>query len=790
MASGSDSWESDDSAGAHDTTLQRRMRIAAEPLPLRPVPNDVSRPGDHLCDVCSALKLEPRRFVVLPGDPEWRKANQPDSLDIKLGKISDMAQKTWCPLCRLVLTALGGTKGVPTHETDTGEALQAGLCWNTTGPSPDPRAPWHHIPEVRVLRPYVRTESGGFPRSTRLNIFPEITLLANDSPTPSTTYFVRPIRPDTIDFAVVRRWLALCGLHHGKACQKSKALKELKRSHPTLEITNFRCIDTEDNCLVTPPANCRYAALSYVWGVAEVFTTLRRNVKDLETPRAFENPELFGRVPLTIRDAMRVVREIGMRYLWVDSLCIVQDDVPEENTKHIKSMDVVYSAADLVIVAASSLNANAGIPGLDPGSRGFRQPIEEISPGFRLAYKSRWQDGFELTKYNTRGWAYQEFHFATRSLIFVDGRVVFRCEGTDVWEEHLFETPEEIRGSKDFGGGSFDGDDIGETEGIIQTYSQREFSFQTDVYNAFAGVSRQIVVRLDTDFCHGLPTIYFDWFLLWGALTNQTRRALAPSWSWAGWVGSTFPRIWDWYNRSIQRIRKAIRRRTWILWYQRASHNSPDCKLLVRHANSTTPTFHPTKNFYGSRPEPRFEGLGLDCSQVQPTPITLVDQLDAPRYVEDILSYNRGSGFLQFWTVSIILRLAKPVTSGKDVGPKHTRHRLGVVGRSGRELGVLEVQAEWWEANSITALQQESEFIVLCEARDERAKGGRIDNEDGWRYKVMLVDWIGEKGVRSATGSVDGGKMYAERVAVGSVGKGELKESLGSGPVWKEFILG
>ena len=177
-------------------------------------------------------------------------------------------------------------------------------------------------------------------------------------------------------------------MHHGKACRKNKTMKELKRAHPTLEITNFRCIDTQNSCLVIPPANCRYAALSYVWGVPTVFTTLRSNVKDLEIPHVFDKPEVLSTIPLTIRDAIRVMREIGMRYLWVDSLCIVQDDDPDEKIKHIKLMDVVYSAADLVIVAAGSENANAGIAGLDPGSRGSRQPIEEIFPGFRLAYSA------------------------------------------------------------------------------------------------------------------------------------------------------------------------------------------------------------------------------------------------------------------------------------------------------------------------------------------------------------------------------------------------------------------
>jgi hypothetical protein len=260
-----------------------------------------------------------------------------------------------------------------------------------------------------------------------------------------------------------------------------------------------------------------------------------------------------------------------------------------------------------------------------------------------------------------------------------------------VWEEHLFEAPDEIKGQRGGRGGAFEGDDIGEFEGLIQTYSERVLSYDADIYQAFAGVSRQLVFRLNTDLCHGIPTVYFDWFLLWGPLSNQVRRTIAPSWSWAGWIGTSWPRMWDWYNRSIQRIKKAIRKRTWIIWYQRDRHDSTDCKLLVRHANDKDKEgsgLEANRNFYGSRVRRRFD---MDCSQIEPTKIVLKD-LSPPTYVEDILSQHQGSGFLQFWTVSVTMRLAEPTNSEEDVGPPHRRRRLGIFGRSGHQLGTILVQ--------------------------------------------------------------------------------------------------
>ncbi|KAL5321428.1 hypothetical protein ACEPPN_009386 [Leptodophora sp. 'Broadleaf-Isolate-01'] len=773
MSSDSESWETDVSASS-----------SVEALPLRPVPTDVSCYGDKLCGICAALNLDAKRFVVLPGDEEWGQQNEPDKPEISLGKVEDMKKKTACPLCRLVLLALGGEK-VPTHEDDSPVCVV--VSWGTDGPYLNPMEPWNHQPEVRVLSPYACKQDGGYVRTKCLNLFPKITLLANDSPTNSTNYFVRLICPEKIDFAVVRRWVALCDSHHGKSCRTNPVLKELKRSHPTKEMPSFRCIDVEENRLAAPPSGSRYVALSYVWGRRKFFTTLGRNVKDLEEPHSLEKAEYLDQIPLTVKDAIHVTREIGIRYLWVDSLCIVQDDDSEEKIKAFKMMDLVYSAADLVIVVAGNADAYTGIRGLHSGSRGFRQAIEEVAPGLRLAFKSHWADDTVGTAYETRGWTFQETHFANRSLVFVGGKVVFRCQGTDVWEEHIFETPDEIKGQGTSRTAS-EAEDIGEFEGLIQGYSERVLSYESDIYNAFAGVSRQMMFRLDTDICHGIPTVYFDWFLLWRPLSNQTRRTLGPSWSWAGWVGTSWPHMWDWYNRSIQRIKKAIRKRTWIIWYQRDGHSSTNCKLLVRHSKAGSEdgsSLKANRNFYGSQVQRRFN---IDCSRTSPTNVTL-EGLGPPTYVEDVLSNHKGSGFLQFWTVSLTLRLAEPTSSDEDKGPVDNRRRLGIFGRSECELGTISVQPPWLERNP---LPQEREFILLCEGRDARAGGGLYDHEDGWRFKAMLIEWRGVGGTTAVTGSIDCivQPMYAERVAVGSIGKGDLKEALGDGPVWKEIILG
>jgi hypothetical protein len=359
--------------------------------------------------------------------------------------------------------------------------------------------------------------------------------------------------------------------------------------------------------------------------------------------------------------------------------------------------------------------------------------------------------------------SFQEQQFTKRSLVFLGGQVTYRCKGADQWREDVFfedryskyeEVPSRNRG----------GDDIGQFEGLIGSYSGLSLGFESDIYNAFAGMIRYFKSELKANLCHGIPDAYFDWFLLWQPLAPQTRREHTPSWSWSGWTGKSWSHVWDWYSRSISRIRKALRTRTWIIWYQRKAHDSKECMLVWTPKKRKSPSSSP-RNFYGSHVRPRFP---FDCTQTLPTRRTLVG---APTYFEDTYNPSPGSGFLQFWTVSITFKLDKPTSEDTTTGPINSCSRVGVFGRDGREVGVVFVNLDWAEGN----IPKDHEFILLCEGRDKRAENGRFDEEEGWMYKMMLIEWRGD---------------WAERVSVGSIKKQDLDQALGSGPAWKEIILG
>jgi len=132
-----------------------------------------------------------------------------------------------------------------------------------------------------------------------------------------------------IDSHLLQRWKWTCDHRHGKRCRAAPV--NIHSYGPT------RLIDTWRKRLVTdcPEDNC--IALSYVWVGTSYLSTVNHIIRHLQLDNAFTNLDLLNRIPRTIRDAMCVVDLSHERYLWVDSICILQDDEvkKQERPKHL-----------------------------------------------------------------------------------------------------------------------------------------------------------------------------------------------------------------------------------------------------------------------------------------------------------------------------------------------------------------------------------------------------------------------------------------------------------------------
>ncbi len=139
--------------------------------------------------------------------------------------------------------------------------------------------------------------------------------------------------------------------------------------------TDVLFIDVHTNCLVKHYLNQRYVALSYVWGQQRNnFQTTLSNVNALMQAESLS--KAWEIVPATIQDAIILARKLEIRFLWVDRLCIVQDD-EDSIQSNMAQMASIYAQSYFTIIATEG-DSETGIPGIPGGSKPRLLPQELV----------------------------------------------------------------------------------------------------------------------------------------------------------------------------------------------------------------------------------------------------------------------------------------------------------------------------------------------------------------------------------------------------------------------------
>ncbi|RYP42707.1 hypothetical protein DL767_000076 [Monosporascus sp. MG133] len=424
-------------------------------------------------------------------------------------------------------------------------------------------------------------------------IIAEIESLPDDSApsAPKEMHFL-PRREvgDRINIRLVKYWLEECKKHKHSKKSVGKGNDLFQRKH------GFRLIDVIDECLVQRTERCDYVALSYVWGriptilfpgdnaeITPILLTIRENVKDLGVPKALSQSRQAslksGRIPRTVRDAIELTRMIGIRYLWVDTLCIVQDD-QEDKSGLIGSMDDVYDTATLTIIAAAGSDADAGLRGISPRTGRLIEPakITNASDGTTLNLSICLPSLCEEVRrstWDTRGWTFQEQCLSQRCLYFTPEETFFNCievqwrEGYNYQEQRFKDFDVEVRTGPPWWsmklrrdldptpyhylGDVSKGLDIQNYHRAVQTYSRKNLTFPQDVLNAFEGIFNRFKRPGDTSELsirqtQGIPAHFLFQGILWFPSDDSQKRFCKPSqpgglseqfstWSWTSWIG-------------------------------------------------------------------------------------------------------------------------------------------------------------------------------------------------------------------------------------------------------------
>ncbi|KAG6038208.1 hypothetical protein E4U41_004460 [Claviceps citrina] len=330
----------------------------------------------------------------------------------------------------------------------------------------------------------------------------------------------------------IREWLDTCNTEHGTHCA----------DHGKADVPTFRpvyLIDCIERCLVHAKPTDRYATLSYVWGASNPRHSSPEGQAQLLKSKvdAYQVSIPDKDVPQTILDAMWLTKKLGIRRLWVDRLCIAQDD-DKERMEHIEHMAYIFSNAYLTIVAAHG-DVHTGILPLDP-----RRPLRNPRQGSR-----EHDELLQASKWNTRAWTLQERIYSRRAVFFLEDGVTWECH-CDSWQGSAMNMMKMLKGKKPFctnrvssaafGFQHSPWPDLDEYARLVMDYSVRRVTSADDTLLAFAGITHVLSRIFQGGFAYGLPLMFIDVALLWRPRATIRRRPSSrpiclPSWSWMGW---------------------------------------------------------------------------------------------------------------------------------------------------------------------------------------------------------------------------------------------------------------
>ncbi|KAF2171599.1 hypothetical protein M409DRAFT_50274 [Zasmidium cellare ATCC 36951] len=214
----------------------------------------------------------------------------------------------------------------------------------------------------------------------------------------------RLLRPDGIDFDLVRKWYRLCRTVHAERCSSPHWLH-------VEQYDSLKVVDVERRCVQLAPTSCRYAALSYVWGSSESHVILGVD----EHKQLVEEPFQLTILPTVVEDAIRVTKELGLRYLWVDALCIPQKPANNpEKAQQLQQMNSIFKSAEICIIAAGCKEVDDHIPGVHIPRAGTTW--REINGRVLAVSQPKYEDEIPSTTWNGRAWTYQERMLSRRTL--------------------------------------------------------------------------------------------------------------------------------------------------------------------------------------------------------------------------------------------------------------------------------------------------------------------------------------------------------------------------------------
>lgn len=374
---------------------------------------------------------------------------------------------------------------------------------------------------------------------------------------------------------------------------------QIKRSKVPLLPT--RVIDVGDEThepyLYISPPECRshYLALSHCWGSVQILTTTCQNLE--QRKRSIPVTQF----PKTFRDAVQITRKLGLQYLWIDSLCIVQDSKDDWDAESAV-MGRLYSQAFLTIAAGGAANSSEGcfLPRPASAKSIVKLQLPDIhDPVYATTYI---EEAPCLTPniLDTRAWCLQEAALTPRLLIYGKKMLGWLCSGCQESEQgislgsnnDIFTALAPRAPSREYFKGIMEGldwsfiahvkstwtnldSDRGLWNNVVANYTQRSMSFGKDKLPALSGYARGFnetkwvgKQRLQGYYA-GLWKGHLPHALLWKAVggkeMSKSDEWRAPTWSWASLDGPVSYSNESFGFMELSKLENSRTKLTWIV---------------------------------------------------------------------------------------------------------------------------------------------------------------------------------------------------------------------------------
>jgi hypothetical protein len=295
-----------------------------------------------------------------------------------------------------------------------------------------------------------------------------------------------------------------------------------------------------------------WACLSHCWGDKQPLKTTR----EPDTLSQHQISILWGNLPKTFQDAIVVTRALGIQYLWIDSLCIIQDDSADWQTQSAQMADIYHNSI-LTIAGSASSGHSQGIFRTADSSH-IDSPVSDLVGSTKLdkirGRKALIHDAAQLPLLQ-RGWVHQERLLSPRFLHFGEHEMIWECM------EHLtckcggLNLSDSSRlkwlAPKDrFHAYSLQLVDWGKHRGppmwhaVVSDYSHMALTKPADIFPAISGLAKSIIEITGWEYVAGLwkENIIVDmvWTTQQPHLVSRCDPWRAPTFSWASIIGRTY----------------------------------------------------------------------------------------------------------------------------------------------------------------------------------------------------------------------------------------------------------